>query len=391
MSYRARLGVLLACALAAACGKAVRTDVTVTDAGAPDTNGAAELEAWQRMLAEALCVQERSCPVLTPTYFPSFDACMDARFGILSSQYAYYGGVDHFADWASVYRISSSEAQQRCLSALSSCVRLSDAPCAEVLVARAPSPLGGACGGDSWHTPRVCAEGLFCSRQTGCPTCQPRVAESQNCDNAQCQSGLYCKQNYHFMGDVVINDPSYCQRLLQAGDACDHQGCAPGLTCRSGQCSPTIMAAPGAPCESSQCPPSYNCIDKRCQREPDRDGPGTACGHGGYGCASSLQCVKEKCQALAPEGATCLRASWTEGSRCQRWCVFDRPDALEGHCSGSPPTVAPVPCSIYQWGGVGCPAGTHPDMHGEEPEYASVPAYCQCEPDVPDEDENSCD
>lgn len=185
------------------------------------------------------------------------------------------------------------------------------------------------------------------------------------------------------MDDVGVEDPAYCQRELQAAEACDGDGCASGLTCRAGRCSALIVAAPGAACESFQCPSSYNCIDHSCQREADRDGVGAACGQGGPGCAFSLQCVNSICEALAPEGAVCRRAAWSEGQRCQRWCVFDTPDAPEGHCSSAPPTVGPVPCSLYGWDvNMGCPAGTHPDAHGEEPSYPNPASYCQCEPDL---------
>jgi len=387
MSFRAWVGVVLTCGSISACGKALRSDAAVRAGGPTGTVkavGAAELEAWARALAEALCSQDRNCPVLTPSFYVSFEACLDNQFGRVSQYYAYYGGVDHFADWASVYEVASPEAQQSCLSALSDCVRLDDAPCAEVLVARAPSPLGGPCGGDQWHTPRVCADGLFCSHSTACPSCQPRVGESQNCDSAACQAGLYCRQNSHFSGDVVVNDPSYCERLLQAGEACDHQGCAAGLECSSSKCTPLIHAAPGGPCQSSQCPIGYNCSDMHCERQPDRAKLGEACGRGTYGCAAPLQCVNDKCEALAPEGAVCRRATSTEGGRCERWCVFDSPDASEGHCSSSPPTSGAVPCSIYGLEQMGCPAGTHADTLGEEPPYPALPAYCSCEPNGSD-------
>lgn len=378
MVWRGLASVCFACALVGACGK---TD----GSGAPSDNSpsaaadAAELEAWQRAYAEALCAQDRDCPNLGPRQYASVDACMDQNFDNLRRYSAYYGSVDYFLDWSAVYRVGTKAAQERCLNGLAACERAAEAGCGDVRSVRAPGKQGSVCWAGEWHTTRPCGAGLFCNVTT-C-VCESFTEPAGPCSGQECGPEQYCRRTYIIMGDVIEDGPSYCARYQALDESCGDLACRPPLVCSSGRCREP--AGPNEPCTSTyDCQAFHVCDHDVCTRAPDRVGAGEPCSKGG-GCALPLMCQNDVCTDLAADGASCGRGPRNQATACRHWCVFDAPDAVEGRCSDAPPTTGPTPCTIYRWdSSMRCPAGTHPDTHGEQAAYPNLPAYCQCEPEA---------
>lgn len=374
MVWRGLVWVFFACALVSACGKTNNDDGSPSDSSTSAAADAAELEAWERAYAEALCAQDRDCPNLGPRDYASVDACLDQTFNDSQRRSAYYGGVEYFLDRSKVYRVGAKAAQERCLNGLAACVRAADAGCDDVRVVRAPGKSGSACYAGVWRALPPCGAGLTCDVTT-C-ACQPFT--DPGCSGQRCAPEQYCQGTYTIKGDVFETGPSYCANYRELDESCEGLACRPSLVCSSDRCREP--AGPNEACaRTSDCQPFHTCDHQVCTRVPDLVGPGEPCPTG-VECAVTLVCRNNVCMDLAADGASCGRGPRNEATLCRHWCVFDSPDAVEGRCSDSPPTAAPTPCTAFRLNTMDCPSGTHPDTHGEQAAYPNLPAYCQCEP-----------
>lgn len=365
-------------ALGAGCGK---TASHGADASGNDASLAADTEsiaAWVEARTRAECEQDSRCFEGAAQRYTSTGACIEEHLAYVDET-PYSDGFEIFADLASVYRPPTADAQAACLSWLSECHSSTTGPCRDVLRPRKVVQQGGACGSQGGHEAAPCASGLSCV-WGDCLTCQPWAQEGQDCGYLDCAPTLLCHHDSFLMGDVAYEGPSYCVRASQLGEACHDQPCDNGLACFNDVCS--TPANLGEACAVSNCQPPLSCTLNVCQAPPEVLGEGEPCGEGLRSCAVDLTCAGGRCQPLGADGAACSRATPSELPRCRHWCVFDAPDAVEGHCSDAAPTSdAPAPCSLYRRATqLGCPFGTHADFRGSAPRYPELGAYCQCLP-----------
>lgn len=377
--WRGWLCAALVAELVAGCGKTRPGSSLADDSPNDPAADAEQMAAWVQARTKAECEQDSACFGGAAKRYTSLDACVEDSLARYVELNAYYRGIEVFAELASVYLVPSTEAQDACLDWLAQCGSASTGPCKDVLQPRTTVTRGGACGSRDFHEAPPCAQGLSCVYGQ-CFTCQPWAQEGQDCSHLDCAPGSYCYHSSIAMGDTYMMGPQYCVREAQLGESCRDRVCGGGLVCFENVCS--MPADIGAPCAVSNCKPPLKCTLNSCQPPPAVLNEGDPCGAGPRTCASDLDCVGGRCQALGDEGATCSRATDSPYPRCHHWCIFDAPNAVEGHCSSTPPpSTAPVPCSLFRFElQVACPFGTHPDMLGQEPAYPEIAPYCECEP-----------
>ena len=378
--WRGWIGAVLVAALVAGCGKTASHGSGVANSGPTDPVGEAEgMADWVQARLQAECEQDSACFAGAARRYTSTEACVEDSLTRYVDLNAYYRGIDVFADLVSVFWVPSADAQAACLSWLAQCGSGSEGPCRDVLQPRATVPRGGACGSRNYREAPPCASGLSCVWGE-CFTCEPWAQEGQDCGYLDCAPTLYCKQTSIIMGDTSMPGPQYCVRASVLGESCRDRACGSGLVCFKDVCG--TPADVGESCSVSNCKPQLQCTLNVCQAPPAILTEGEPCGEGPRTCAANLTCAEARCQALGADGAACSRSRSSDLPRCRRWCVFDAPDAVDGHCSDTPPSSeAPLPCSLFrQEPQVACPFGTHPDTHGEAPPYPEIAPYCRCLP-----------
>jgi hypothetical protein len=388
--WRGWLGAVLVAELVAGCGKTAAHGSGANDSASDPAADAEQMAAWVQARTEAECEQDATCFDGAVKRYSSEAECVEDSLARYIELNAYYRGIDVFVELASVYRAPSADARAACLRWLAECGSASTGPCKDVLQPRSTVPRGGACGSRDFHEAPPCAQGLSCVYDE-CLTCQPWAEEGQDCGHLDCAPPLFCHQTSFLMGDVAMSGPQYCVRKSQLGEACRDQVCADGLVCFEDVCrTPGDI---GEACRASTCKPPLQCTLNVCQAPPAILGEGEPCGEGPRSCALELRCIQGRCQARGTDGATCSRAVPPAAPRCRHWCVFDAPDAVEGHCRDTPPSLEPpVPCSLFRDElQLACPFGTHADMQGEEPRYPDLAAFCNCLPGPePKEPDSQC-
>lgn len=286
--------LLLALPLPVACGGS-------SDGGGGGSGPIARADA-PAVFAELLCTSVGPCcEAAGLDYRP--DSCKQIYLGELTAQ------------WDVPNTIWDADAAGRCFDeareALASCSNIPGNECAGLLTGTLPA--GAACthsaqcvvpaGGDA-HCDEVCVQEPRGKAGDGCQETCTENERFTECSGGGPVGGTPGPATCYTNDGLYCAESGRCEALLQAGDACNYDGCAAGTYCDQ-VCTP--FAALGTPCAS------YD-----------------ACGDDAYCDVGSSVCSPKK-----PVGAACVEYDECIKSYCDDSgkCPVGGP-ATEETCSG---------------------------------------------------------
>ncbi len=185
--------------------------------------------------------------------------------------------------------------------------------------------------GESCRT-KACAPGLDCSWQTD--TCEIAATEGESCNNRPCAQGHYCE----WVEDGGIEGQQVCRAYAQSGESCQGRPCDDELWCGDGD---RCIAAPGEgqPCLfSSICEEGLVCTDfdaGTCVAPPEAGAPcvQNECATGSW-CETTPDDPVGVCAVAQPTGEMCSGHRQCQSNYCPNGFCWEAPLAGES-CAGA--------------------------------------------------------